>query len=184
MVCTGCRMMHSPTAGARPTGAGARPAPTGWILFHPNLLDESNTMPDLAGSEVFQAEAERFKLLGHLVRLQILDILRRNPECVCHLEVALGKPQPYISPAVACAARGRRHRRQQGRAQRLLSSDRCASRFVAHHHPWTGFIGHSAGAPGSARLRLSEMQCARPARDQVRRDVIGLCGRLLTGPSD
>ena len=41
--------------------------------------------------------ADRFKMLGHPVRLQILDALRRNPECVCHLEVALGRPQPYIS---------------------------------------------------------------------------------------
>ncbi len=41
--------------------------------------------------------AERFKLLGHPVRLQILDALRRSPECVCHLEALLGKPQPYIS---------------------------------------------------------------------------------------
>jgi ArsR family transcriptional regulator len=41
--------------------------------------------------------ADRFKLLGHPVRLQILDILRRSPECVCHLEALLGKPQPYIS---------------------------------------------------------------------------------------
>ncbi len=41
--------------------------------------------------------AERFKLLGHPVRLQILDALRRTPECVCHLEALLGKPQPYIS---------------------------------------------------------------------------------------
>lgn len=41
--------------------------------------------------------AERFKLLGHPVRLQILDVLRRSPECVCHLEALLGKPQPYVS---------------------------------------------------------------------------------------
>ena len=54
-------------------------------------------MPDRRDSETVQAEADRFKLLGHVVRLQILDILRRNPECVCHLEAALGKPQPYIS---------------------------------------------------------------------------------------
>ena len=54
-------------------------------------------MPDRRDSETVQAEADRFKLLGHVVRLKILDILRRNPECVCHLEAALGKPQPYIS---------------------------------------------------------------------------------------
>lgn len=44
-----------------------------------------------------EEQANRFKLLGHPVRLQILDILRRNPECVCHLEAVLGKPQPYVS---------------------------------------------------------------------------------------
>jgi ArsR family transcriptional regulator len=49
------------------------------------------TTPDL------NDHAERFKLLGHPVRLQILDVLRRSPECVCHLEALLGKPQPYIS---------------------------------------------------------------------------------------
>ena len=47
-----------------------------------------NTIGDQAG---------RFKALGHPVRLQILEVLRRSPECVCHLEAALGKPQPYIS---------------------------------------------------------------------------------------
>jgi ArsR family transcriptional regulator len=48
-------------------------------------------------ADSYTAYADRFKLLGHPVRLQILDALRRNPECVCHLEVLLGKPQPYIS---------------------------------------------------------------------------------------
>lgn len=45
----------------------------------------------------FEEQASRFKLLSHPVRLQILDLLRRSPECVCHLEAALGRPQPYIS---------------------------------------------------------------------------------------
>ncbi|MER2599675.1 MAG: metalloregulator ArsR/SmtB family transcription factor [Caldilineales bacterium] len=40
---------------------------------------------------------ERFKLLGHPTRLQILEVLRRSPQCVCHLEALLHKPQPYIS---------------------------------------------------------------------------------------
>jgi ArsR family transcriptional regulator len=50
------------------------------------------TAPDL-----IHESADRFKMLGHPVRLQILDVLRRSPECVCHLEAALHKPQPYIS---------------------------------------------------------------------------------------
>lgn len=45
----------------------------------------------------FDSYASLFKLLGHPVRLQILDVLRRSPECVCHLEAVLHKPQPYIS---------------------------------------------------------------------------------------
>jgi ArsR family transcriptional regulator len=48
-------------------------------------------------TDSYTSYADRFKLLGHPVRLQILDALRRNPECVCHLEVVLGRPQPYIS---------------------------------------------------------------------------------------
>jgi DNA-binding transcriptional ArsR family regulator len=41
--------------------------------------------------------SERLKLLAHPERLRILDVLRRDAECVCHLEALLGKPQPYIS---------------------------------------------------------------------------------------
>ncbi len=54
-------------------------------------------MPDFSDSETLQIEADRFKLLGHMVRLQILDVLRRSPECVCHLQAVLHRPQPYIS---------------------------------------------------------------------------------------
>lgn len=39
----------------------------------------------------------QLKLLAHPERLRILDALRRDSECVCHLEALLGKPQPYIS---------------------------------------------------------------------------------------
>ena len=41
--------------------------------------------------------AQKLKLMAHPERLQILDILRQEAECVCHLEALLGKPQPYIS---------------------------------------------------------------------------------------
>jgi ArsR family transcriptional regulator len=45
----------------------------------------------------YTAISERFKLLGHPERLRILDALRHDAECVCHLEAILQKPQPYIS---------------------------------------------------------------------------------------
>jgi ArsR family transcriptional regulator len=41
--------------------------------------------------------ANQIKLLAHPERLRILDALRREPECVCHLEALLDKPQPYVS---------------------------------------------------------------------------------------
>ena len=45
----------------------------------------------------YQHLANRIKLLAHPERLRILDVLRREAECVCHLEALLDKPQPYVS---------------------------------------------------------------------------------------
>ena len=45
----------------------------------------------------YQQLANRIKLLAHSERLRILDVLRREAECVCHLEALLDKPQPYVS---------------------------------------------------------------------------------------
>lgn len=50
-----------------------------------------NQIPD------YKNLADRLKLLSHPERLRILDILRREAECVCHLEALLAKPQPYVS---------------------------------------------------------------------------------------
>jgi ArsR family transcriptional regulator len=49
----------------------------------------------------YQKRADRLKAMAHPLRLQILDALRREPECVCHLSAALDKPQPYISQQLA-----------------------------------------------------------------------------------
>ena len=45
----------------------------------------------------YQTVSAQLKLLAHPERLRILDVLRREPECVCHLEALLEKPQPYVS---------------------------------------------------------------------------------------
>ena len=45
----------------------------------------------------YRQYSEKLKLLAHPERLRILDVLRREPECVCHLEALIGKPQPYVS---------------------------------------------------------------------------------------
>lgn len=41
--------------------------------------------------------AARFQALAHPVRLRILDELRSQEACVCHLQAALQRPQVYIS---------------------------------------------------------------------------------------
>ena len=38
-----------------------------------------------------------FRLLSHPARLRILDELRRDEACVCHLQAVLERPQAYIS---------------------------------------------------------------------------------------
>ncbi len=49
--------------------------------------------------------ARRLRTMAHPIRLQILDILRRSDECVCHLSAALRKPQPYVSQQLAVLRR-------------------------------------------------------------------------------
>jgi DNA-binding transcriptional ArsR family regulator len=38
-----------------------------------------------------------FHLLSHPARLRILDELRRDEACVCHLQTVLERPQAYVS---------------------------------------------------------------------------------------
>ena len=41
--------------------------------------------------------AQLYSLFSHPARLQILDELRRDEACVCHLQAVLGRPQAYVS---------------------------------------------------------------------------------------
>lgn len=45
----------------------------------------------------YKINANKLKVMGHPVRLQILDMLRRGETCVCHIEQRLDKRQAYIS---------------------------------------------------------------------------------------
>lgn len=51
--------------------------------------------------ESYHERASLLKVLAHPVRLQILDELRGDAECVCHLSALLNKPQPYVSQQLA-----------------------------------------------------------------------------------
>ncbi len=49
----------------------------------------------------FAREAEVLRALAHPARLEILEHLRLQPACVCHLTRALGRPQAYVSQQLA-----------------------------------------------------------------------------------
>lgn len=51
--------------------------------------------------ETYRQQAALLKAIGHPVRLQIADLLRVEPECVCHLSTALRRSQPYVSQQLA-----------------------------------------------------------------------------------
>lgn len=54
----------------------------------------------------YEQQARIMKALAHPVRLRILDILRREEECVCHLTSILGQRQPYVSQQLAILREG------------------------------------------------------------------------------
>jgi len=45
----------------------------------------------------YRQPARLFHLLSHPARLRILDELRREEACVCHLQAVLVRPQAYVS---------------------------------------------------------------------------------------
>ena len=49
----------------------------------------------------YEVQAETLKALAHPVRLRILDILREEEQCVCHITAVLGLRQPYVSQQLA-----------------------------------------------------------------------------------
>ena len=51
--------------------------------------------------DALEKEARIFKTLGHPARLAILNALRGDEQCVCHLECILGMRQAYLSQQLA-----------------------------------------------------------------------------------
>jgi len=45
----------------------------------------------------YHKAVQLFHLLSHPARLRILDELRRDEACVCHLQAVLDRPQAYVS---------------------------------------------------------------------------------------
>ena len=51
--------------------------------------------------QAYEVQAKIIKALAHPVRLRILDILREEEQCVCHITAILGLRQPYVSQQLA-----------------------------------------------------------------------------------
>ena len=49
----------------------------------------------------YRTQANLLKLMAHPARLQILEALLNDSECVCHLSALMHKPQPYVSQQLA-----------------------------------------------------------------------------------
>ncbi len=47
--------------------------------------------------QAYKQEIKFYRILAHPVRLAILDLLRTEEACVCHIEATLGLRQAYIS---------------------------------------------------------------------------------------
>ena len=64
----------------------------GYIIFIiMNMIDDRKQSVEI------QQEEQLFKVLSHPARLAILDELRHDEACVCHLEAKLGYRQAYLS---------------------------------------------------------------------------------------
>jgi DNA-binding transcriptional ArsR family regulator len=51
----------------------------------------------MKNSNPYQQAAKLFHILSHQARLHILDELRKDEACVCHLQAVLKRPQAYVS---------------------------------------------------------------------------------------
>ena len=47
--------------------------------------------------ERYHQATKLFQVLSHEARLHILNALRTDEACVCHLQTVLGRPQAYVS---------------------------------------------------------------------------------------
>jgi DNA-binding transcriptional ArsR family regulator len=56
--------------------------------------------------KAYQALSDYFKLITHPVRLQVLEILREGPACVCHINAILDLRQSYLSQQLAVLREG------------------------------------------------------------------------------
>lgn len=105
----------------------------------------------------YPEQARLLRLMAHPMRLEILTIVRRADECVCHLSAVLNKPQPYVSQQLAVL-------RKEG----LLTD---------HKEGTNVFYGLAAGAVGDQVAAILAALTGHEAGHEPdeRRPVAGCC---------
>ena len=66
-------------------------------------MDRENMNLEIDG---YKTLGDYFKLVSHPVRLKILEILRKEPACVCHINAILDLRQAYVSQQLAVLREG------------------------------------------------------------------------------
>jgi DNA-binding transcriptional ArsR family regulator len=93
--------------------------------------------------DTYEERAEILAVMAHPIRLRILEILRHDSECVCHLSAALDKPQPYVSQQLAVLRKARLVCDDKvGTNSFYRLADELVTRQVA------AILGAQAGGPG------------------------------------
>lgn len=106
---------------------------------------------DDTGMSNYQEQAQLFHVFSHPARLQILDILRRGEECVCHIQAMLGQRQAYVSQQLMVL-------RQAG-----LVTDRQEGKNVFYrlHEPAVDRLLEVVLGPADERAACTETACPR-----------------------
>ena len=103
------------------------------------------------GESSYRQAARLFHVLSHHARLHILDELRKDDACVCHLQTMLRRPQAYVSQQL-------RVLREAG-----LVTDRKDAQLVFYRlaDPSVERLLEHALAPAGKRVSIEGCPCPR-----------------------
>jgi DNA-binding transcriptional ArsR family regulator len=105
----------------------------------------------------YRTGANLFQILSHQARLRILDELRKDEACVCHLQAVLKRPQAYVSQQL-------RVLREAG-----MVTDRKDGQLVYYRidDPQVARMLEQVLGPTGKRMRVEDCPCPRCGCDSA-----------------
>ncbi len=114
--------------------------------------------------ESYHRQAALLKAIGHPIRLQIVDLLQAESECVCHLAACLQKPQPYVSRQLAILRNARVIvDERDGTNVFYRLADENVARQIAAACPHDGVEAGNDGSGARERQTLPACNCPKCA---------------------